>query len=118
MDRLVTPCQITGYFRPLRIEEYNLPIYHYDFLPENLSEWSLRWDDKLETLYRSLNHPFGRYHAFVCVGPGGIMKKEIEPTTNVRNPSMRNKYRHPAFPPIPRIRKMPVARKALTMSAE
>lgn len=64
------------------------------------------------TAYLSLNQPFGRYQALVCVGPGGIKIKENAPTNKVKTPSIRNKYLQPACPPTPRSRRIPVARKA------
>ena len=92
------------------------PVHHNDFLAET-SSW-IWWLQLLGRIaHRSENHPLGRYQALVCVGPGGIIKKEVNPTTRVRIPSRRNRYRHPAFPPTPRRRRVPVARKALLISA-
>ena len=34
------------------------------------------------TSSRSVNHPFGRNHVFVCVGDGGMLKKETMPMAN------------------------------------
>ena len=71
----------------------------------------------MEVTNLSVNHPFGLYHAFVCVGPGGIMKYEAIPTMRVKPPSIKNRYRQPAFPPTPRNRKSPVAMNAPEISA-
>jgi hypothetical protein len=65
--------------------------------------------------HRSVNQPLGRNHALVCVGPGGINAKENRPHRQVKIPSMRNRYRHPATLLYPRSCKMPVARKAPTI---
>lgn len=35
---------------------------------------------------RLVNHPFVRNHVFVCVGEGGILKKEATPMKNVIKP--------------------------------
>jgi len=41
----------------------------------------------LQCYYLSVNHPLGLNQAFVCVGPGGMRKKDATPTLNVNNPS-------------------------------
>ena len=38
------------------------------------------------TSSRSVNHPFGRNHVFVCVGDGGMLKKDATPIANVIKP--------------------------------
>ena len=53
----------------------------------------------------------------VCVGLGGIMKKDAKPIPRVSAPSMRNRYRQPDFPPTPRRRNRPVAMNAPRISA-
>ena len=68
-----------------------------------------------ESAHRSVNQPFGRNHALVCVGAGGINAKENRPHRHVKIPSMRNRYLHPATPLCSRSCKIPVARKAPTI---
>ncbi len=89
--------------RQHRLHGKTLAIVHVR-LGRVISKDSIHHDDFLATLssagdlivarastYRSLNQPVGRNQAFVCVGPGGIMKKEAMPTPSVRAPSMRNR---------------------------
>ena len=73
--------------------------------------------DGLLIANRSLNQPLGRNHVFVCVGLGGIMKKDVMPIMSVRRPSIKNRYRHPARPSMTFKRRMPDAMNAPEISA-
>lgn len=68
------------------------------------------------TSSRSVNHPFGRYHALVCVGDGAIANHDQMPMRSVMQPSMRNSQRQPSRPCNPRMRRMPNARIGATTS--
>jgi len=93
-----------------------VPVDHDNFFPTSFCEFFSVCPKNIIISCLSLNQPFGLYHAFVCVGPGGIITNEQSPTHRVIKPSMRKRYLHPALPPTPRSRKIPVARKALTIS--
>jgi hypothetical protein len=94
----------------------NAPVNHYNFLSASHISERPRLMEQYHITSLSVNQPWGRNHALVCVGPGGIRNHEANPTAKVKQPSIRNKYRHPLKPPTPRRRNIPVARKALTMS--
>jgi len=94
----------------------NAPVNHYNFLSASYVSERSQLMEQYQITSLSVNQPWGRNHALVCVGPGGIRNHEASPTAKVKQPSIRNKYRHPLRPPTPRRRNIPVARKALTIS--
>jgi hypothetical protein len=64
---------------------------------------------------RSVNHPFGRNHVFVCTADAGIRKNEAKPMRRVISPSRRKIHLHPAMPLTPSRWKIAKARSDVTI---